>query len=592
VSAELQGYFTDPFEFAGKRISGRFVIPSGIRCTHASTIARCFADVGEIGIITTKSISVLPRPGYREPIYARFSAGSYINAVGLTNPGAEAFRGELEEISIPADKFLLVSILGTNAQEYAQAASILRPVADGFELNMSCPHAAGYGMEIGQDAELVAAITRAVVDAAGVPVIVKLSAMLPRIQHTAELALAAGAVGVTLINTIGPSMVRVGLNPILSNRVGGLSGNAVRPLGLRSVESVRSAIGPGPVIIGMGGIGTAEHVLQFRACGADVFGVGSALTGLDSDQMKVFFAGLQSASLTGKPASLGSDSSDTPLNMDYHSTRVVERIQYTDDLFGLALADLPGDPAPGDMAGKYYFLTVPGIGEKPFAVFSAAQRTVIIKVIGKFTAHLNRVKVGDELLLRGPYGKHIGALPGCDGYVLVGGGTGIASLLEVGYALRGTAKLRFVLGARNQAELFGVDAFRNLGEVMLATDDGSCGHHGTVSPLLQEILDSLSPGMAEGLAFVNCGPEPMIKACIALQRRHVPSDRILSAVEYHTSCGVGICGKCASPSGHLSCIDGPFMFLPAFEPRPAAPKRNPDHVGTETRRKAKEPAAD
>jgi dihydroorotate dehydrogenase (NAD+) catalytic subunit len=203
-------------------------------------------------------------------------------------------------------------------------------------------------MEIGQDAELVAAITRAVVDAAGVPVIVKLSAMLPRIQHTAELALAAGAVGVTLINTIGPSMVRVGLNPILSNRVGGLSGNAVRPLGLRAVESVRSAIGPGPVIIGMGGIGTAEHVLQFRACGADVFGVGSALTGLDSDQMKVFFAGLQSASLTGKPASLGSDSSDTPLNMDYHSTRVVERIQYTDDLFGLALADLPGDPAPGE----------------------------------------------------------------------------------------------------------------------------------------------------------------------------------------------------------------------------------------------------
>jgi dihydroorotate dehydrogenase (NAD+) catalytic subunit len=567
VSADLQGYFTEPFSFAGKRISGRFVIPSGIRCTHASTIARCFADVNEIGVITTKSISVLPRPGYREPIYARFSPGSYINAVGLTNPGAEAFRRELEEIVIPEDKFLLVSILGTNAEEYARAAGILRPVADGFELNMSCPHAAGYGMEIGQDAELVAAITRAVIEASGLPVIVKLSAMLPRIQRTAELAIAAGAAGVTLINTIGPSMVQVGLNPILSNRVGGLSGNAVRPLGLRAVETVRSAIGPGPVIIGMGGIGTSEHVLQFRACGADVFGVGSAVTGLDSDQMTAFFAELQRGALSGQPASLGSDSSDTPLSMDYYPTRVIERIQYTDDLFGLALASLPGDPAPGEMAGKYYFLSVPGAGEKPFAVFSAADRTVIVKVRGKFTTYLNSVKVGDEILLRGPYGKHIDALAGCDHYVLIGGGTGIASLLEVGYALQSAGKLRFLLGARCKAEHFAVDSFRNLGEVSLATDDGSCGQHGTVLPLLQQLLNSLPAGAAETLAFVNCGPEPMIKGCIALQRQCVPAGRILSAVEYHTSCGVGICGKCASPSGHLSCIDGPFMALPAFEPR-------------------------
>jgi dihydroorotate dehydrogenase (NAD+) catalytic subunit len=566
VSAELQGYFSEPFEFAGKRISGRFVIPSGIRCTHASTIARCFAEVGEIGVITTKSISVLPRPGYREPIYARFSAGSYINAVGLTNPGAEAFRRELEEITIPKNKFLLVSILGTNAEEYAQAASILRPVADGFELNMSCPHAAGYGMEIGQDADLVAAITRAVVDASGVPVIVKLSAMLSRIQHTAKLAIAAGAAGITLINTIGPSMVQVGLNPILSNRVGGLSGNAVRPLGLRAVESVRSAIGSGPVIIGMGGIGTAEHVLQFRACGADVFGVGSALTGMDSEQMTAFFAELQRGSLAGRPASLGSDCADTPLSMDYHPTRIVKRVQYTDDLFGLVLASLPGDPAPGDMAGKYYFLTVPGAGEKPFAVFSCAERAIIIKVRGKFTAHLNRIKVGEEILLRGPYGKHVGALAECDDYVLVGGGTGIASLLDVGYSLR-AGKLRFLLGARTKAELFGLEAFRNLGDVLLATDDGSCGHHGTVLPVLQKVLSSLSQGAAEKMAFVNCGPEPMIKGCIALQRQYAPFHRILSAVEYHTSCGVGICGKCASPSGHLSCIDGPFMALPAFEPQ-------------------------
>lgn len=564
MSADLREYFTAPFAFAGKSISGRFVIPSGIRCTHASTIARCFAEVNEIGVITTKSISLTPRAGYREPIYARYSAGSYINAVGLTNPGAEAFRRELEAISIPRNKFLLVSIFGGNAGEFAQAAKILQPVADGFELNMSCPHAAGYGMEIGQDADLAAAITGAVAKAAGLPVIVKLSAMLPRIQLTAKAALAAGAVGITVTNTIGPSMVQVGLTPILHNQAGGLSGNAIRPLGLRAVQNVRSAIGPGPVIIGMGGIGTPEHVLQFHGCGADLFGVGSALTGMDSAEMAAFFARLQSGSLAGRPACLGTDGSDTPASMSYRPARVVQRRQYTDDLFALAFDKLPGDPTPGELAGRYYFLTVPGAGEKPFAVFSAAERSVVVKVRGEFTRHLAGMKAGEELLLRGPYGKRIRPLADARDYILVGGGTGIASLLEVGHALQGN-RLRFVLGARSKVELFGIETFRKLGEVSLATDDGSCGHAGTAVALLQKVLESLPSGAAKGLAFVNCGPEPMVTAGIALERQYAAPERILSAVEYYTSCGVGICGKCASPSGRLSCIDGPFMPAAEFE---------------------------
>jgi len=134
----------EPYRLGNKTVRGRFVIPSGIRCTHASTIQRCFREVPSVGVITTKSISAQPRKGYREPIYARYAPGCYINAVGLANPGAAAFLDEVRSIRVPADKFLLVSIFGSDVESFVEAARVLMPVADGFELNMSCPHAKGY----------------------------------------------------------------------------------------------------------------------------------------------------------------------------------------------------------------------------------------------------------------------------------------------------------------------------------------------------------------------------------------------------------------------------------------------------------------
>jgi dihydroorotate dehydrogenase (NAD+) catalytic subunit len=100
--------FDRSYELGHKTIQGRFAIPSGIRCTHAATIQKCFLEVPSIGVITTKSISAKPRQGYREPIYARYAPGCYINAVGLANPGARQFLAEFDGIEIPNDKFLLV----------------------------------------------------------------------------------------------------------------------------------------------------------------------------------------------------------------------------------------------------------------------------------------------------------------------------------------------------------------------------------------------------------------------------------------------------------------------------------------------------
>jgi len=559
-------FFTRPYQLGHKRVEGRFVIPSGIRCTHASTIARCLAEAPAIGVITTKSISVAPRAGYREPIFARYAPGCYINAVGLANPGAEAFLAEFAGVEIPPNRFLLVSLFGGDVADFVGAAEILQPIADGFELNMSCPHAKGYGIQIGEDEELVVAITRAVAAVKAVPVFVKLSATMRGLSSTAQAAIRAGAAGITVTNSIGPALAEVGVDPILSNRYGGLSGDAIRPLGLRSVEQVRQAIGAGPVIIGMGGIGTAEHVAQFRKAGADLFGVGSALTGMDSAAMSAYFARLQDQ--CGRGFSLGEEAAPRPdIDMSYRASKLVSRIPVAPGLFKIHLERLPREYRPGELAGKYFFLSVPGVGEKPFAILSAAERSVFVRTVGCFSRFLEETPLGTPILLRGPYGA---GLPRFENrtLVLVGGGTGIASLLEIAYACAPANQLRFLLGARTRDGFFDLDEFHRLGDVLLATDDGTAGFHGTVAELLRHEMRAPE----EGLTFINCGPEPMVHACFEIERELAPAEHIWGAIEYMTSCGVGICGKCASPTGSLTCIDGPFLpyaeFLPRCRPAP------------------------
>jgi dihydroorotate dehydrogenase subfamily 1 len=545
-----------PYRLGHKTVKGRFVIPSGIRCTHAATIQRCFIEVPSIGVITTKSISAQPRQGYREPIFARYAPGCYINAVGLANPGAEQFLAEIRDIEIPSDKFLLVSIFGSDVESFLAAARTLKPVADGFELNMSCPHAKGYGAEVGQDTELLKKITRAVADLAGVPVFVKLSAILPDLSGASAAAVEAGAAGITVTNTIGPAMVAVGQTPILSNRLGGLSGDGIRPLGLRAVEQVRKAVGSEPLIIGMGGIASPDHVRQYARAGADLFGVGSALTGLDSGQMQQYLAALQ---LDARRCSC-----ESLLPMEYVKTRVSSRTDYDGTLFKLVLESLPQDYLDGMLAGKFFFLCIPGAGEKPFAVFSSCERSIIVRVVGEFSQKLAELGEGSEILLRGPYGRVVPSFENSH-LVFVGGGTGIASLLEIAHQM-GENRQTFLLGARTREHLFEVERFARLGPVQLATDDGSLGYHGYVPDLLKDVIAGLPVAERQRLAFINCGPEAMVRKCFDIQREVVPEDRIIGSIEYMTSCGVGICGKCASPSGALTCIDGPFLPWREFQP--------------------------
>ncbi|MCC7174702.1 MAG: tRNA-dihydrouridine synthase [Bryobacterales bacterium] len=557
----LKFQIQEPYRLGKKTVRGRFVIPSGIRCTHASTIAKCFREVPSVGVVTTKSISAAPRAGNREPIYARYAPGCYINAVGLANPGAQAFLEELSAIRIPEDKFLLVSVFGSDVESFLAAARTLAPAADGFELNMSCPHAKGYGAEVGQDLELLQRITAAVARETQLPVFVKLSPVLATLSQTAQAALAAGAAGLTLVNTVGPALAAHGEHAILANRLGGLSGDGIRPMGLRAVEQVRQTVGPGPVIIGMGGIAAPDHVRQYARAGADLFGIGSSLTGLDSGGMREFLARLE-GDLVECACGRGYERScETALPMDYFKTRVRARVNYDATCCKLILERLPEEYAEGGLAGRFFFLWIPGAGEKPFAVFSASERSVVVREAGPFSRRLNELQAGAEIFLRGPYGS---GAPHIDSpaVIHVGGGTGIASLLEIAHSLRQNHRQTFLLGARTREHLFGIDKFEQLGEVLLATDDGSAGHHGLVTDLIPgAVLDA-----GDGPAFINCGPEPMVRRCFEIQRELTAHGRIFGSIEYRTSCGVGICGKCAAPSGALTCIDGPFLPMAEFLP--------------------------
>ena len=136
--------------FFGKTLSSPFTIPSGIVSTSASIIQHIFDTMPEVGVLTTKSVGLEPRLGYREPVISQYAPGCFVNAVGLTNPGAVQLAESLATLNVPEDRFLLTSIFGGSVEEFVEVAKILAPVSDGLELNLSCPHAKGYGRPWGK----------------------------------------------------------------------------------------------------------------------------------------------------------------------------------------------------------------------------------------------------------------------------------------------------------------------------------------------------------------------------------------------------------------------------------------------------------
>jgi dihydroorotate dehydrogenase (NAD+) catalytic subunit len=257
------------------------VLAAGILGTEAALmerVARCGA-----GGITTKSCGPLPRRGHPNPTVLDWGPG-LINAVGLANPGVEVeveILRETKALLAPLGVPLIASIFGHTVDEFTQVARrITDAQPDLIEVNISCPNVqAEFGRPFALDARAAAAVTRAVRDATAIPITVKLSPNTPDLVPIAKAVVEAGADALTAINTVGPGMV-IDLEsgqPLLANRVGGVSGPAIRPIAVRCVYELAAAVEV--PIIGTGGVSSGRDALEMIAAGATLVGVGSAVYG-------------------------------------------------------------------------------------------------------------------------------------------------------------------------------------------------------------------------------------------------------------------------------------------------------------------------
>ena len=533
-------------EFFGKTLSGPFTIPSGIVTTAVPIIQHIFDHMPEVGVVTTKSIGLEPRLGNREPILSQYAPGCFVNAVGLTNPGAQKSAELMAKLKVPADRFLLTSIFGGSIEEFVEVARILAPVSDGLELNLSCPHASGYGMAMGQDPEMVQEIVAAVKAVVDIPVIPKLTPNTPDIAVIARAAEAGGADGFCAINTVGPGYTSAHGHPVLSNGAGGMSGKGVLPIGLKCVREVAAA--SDLPIIGCGGVSSADDVRAYFDAGATVVGVGSALTGLTTEEIGHYFQTL--AQDLKRDTNRAEAQIQYDVDMSFKPVTLVENKRVCEDITILTF-----DRKINIQAGEFIFLWVPGLGEKPFSALTDDPFSLVVIDVGVFTHGLMDLPAGTEAYVRGPHG--IPVAPAEDARVMaVAGGTGLAAVYQIA---RDFGNAEVYAGARTGERLYFLDECKQVADVHVATDDGSEGYHGVVTELLRERLQGMTAEERDKLVFYNCGPEPMVHAAIAVQKEFCRDDQIFSAIDYLTKCGVGICGACAAPDGRRLCVDGPFL---------------------------------
>lgn len=235
-----------------------------------------FYDLSKLGAIMIKATTAQPRFGNPTPRVAETSAGM-LNAIGLQNPGLEKVVSEelpwLEQFDVP----IIANVAGSQIEDYVEVAKEISkaPNVHALELNISCPNVKTGGIAFGTIPEVAAELTRYVKEVSSVPVYVKLSPNVSNIVEMAKAIEEAGADGLTMINTlIGMRIDLKTGNPILANKTGGLSGPAIKPVAIRMIHEVSQAVSI--PIIGMGGVQSAEDVLEYFYAGASAVAVGTA----------------------------------------------------------------------------------------------------------------------------------------------------------------------------------------------------------------------------------------------------------------------------------------------------------------------------
>lgn len=259
-----------PLDLTGLHLKNPLMLAAGIMGTTGGSLKR--VAEGGAGAVVTKSIGIEPKSGHCNPSMVEVDFG-YLNAMGLPNPSYKNFQNEID-IAKESGVAVIASIFGGNADEFSEIAGALH--ADAFELNVSCPHACGYGAQVGSDPALVEEITKTVKNATSAPVWVKLTPNVTDIKSIGLAAQRGGADAVVAINTVRAMAIDIESGyPILGNRFGGLSGSAIKPVAIKCVYDLYDALNI--PVIGVGGISDWQDTVEFIMAGARAVQIGSVV---------------------------------------------------------------------------------------------------------------------------------------------------------------------------------------------------------------------------------------------------------------------------------------------------------------------------
>ena len=263
----------------GIKLKNPTILASGILGISSELLVNV-AKAGA-GAVTSKSCGLLPRAGHPNPTVLAWEHG-LINAVGLSNPGVEEEIKELKKARVELGKLgvpLIASFFADKVDNFALLAEKLSEAKPDFlEVNISCPNTeSDLGRMFSAEAKTAAAVTRAVKKQTKIPLMVKLSPNVTDIKEIAKAVETAGADAISAINTVGPGMfidIESG-RPILANKVGGLSGPAIRPIAIAKVFEICSVVKI--PVIGIGGVTDGKDAIEMMMAGASAVGVGSAV---------------------------------------------------------------------------------------------------------------------------------------------------------------------------------------------------------------------------------------------------------------------------------------------------------------------------
>ena len=275
TTSNINGFYKSSnmlaIDLAGIHLKNPLLLASGFLGISQEIFNRLYHD--GLGAIVSKSISLSPLDGYKGPTVVSLGEKGYLNAVGLANPGSDVFAHEIMNNQIP----LIVSIVGSSQSDFPKLISKFDKLNIlGYEINLSCPHVAKMGMEVGDDLDLVTKIIKTIKSKTKKPVIVKVGIGNTDVLKLASKIQESGADAITAINTIRAMAINVETGmPILSNKVGGLSGIPLKPIGVRCVFEITKKVNI--PVIGCGGIFTWEDAVEYILAGATAIELGSVI---------------------------------------------------------------------------------------------------------------------------------------------------------------------------------------------------------------------------------------------------------------------------------------------------------------------------